>query len=55
MGVVVDNYDDDRNDLITYMIMTDNTEVDRTITDCDMVHDKLIWNKPCLLYTSRCV
>ena len=44
MGVVVDNHDDDSNDLITYMIMTDNTEVDRTIPDCDMVYDKLIWN-----------
>ena len=40
MGVAVDNYADDRNDLITYMIMTDNTEVDRTIPDDDMVHDK---------------
>ena len=28
------------------MIMTDNIEVDRTIPYDDMVHDKLIWNKP---------
>ena len=45
-GVVVDNYENDSNDFMTYMIMTDNTEVDRTITDDDMVYDKLIWNKP---------
>ena len=31
---------------MTYMIMTDNTEVDRTIPDRDMVYDKLIWNTP---------
>ena len=30
-GVVVDNYDDDSNDCITYLIRTDNTNGDRTI------------------------
>ena len=35
MGVVVDNYDD----CMTNMIMTDNTEVDRTIPNRDMVYD----------------
>ena len=31
---------------MTNMIMTDNTEVDRTIPDRDMVYAKLIWNTP---------
>ena len=39
-GVVVDSYDDDRNDFMTYMIMTDNTNGDRTIPYDDMVYDK---------------
>ena len=41
-GVVVENYDD----YMTNMIMTDNTEVDRTIPDRDMVYDKKLQNKP---------
>ena len=41
-GVAVDNY----NDYMTYMIITDNTEVDRTIPDRDMVYDKKLQNKP---------
>ena len=45
-GVVVDYYDDDSNDFITYLIRTDNTKGDRTISDREKLYDKLIQNKP---------
>ena len=38
--------DDGNNDLITYLIVTNNTKGDRTITDRDKLYDKLIWNNP---------
>ena len=47
--------DNENNDLVTYLIVTNYTEGDRTITDRDKLYDKVIWNNPCLLYTSRCV
>ena len=38
--------DNENNDLVTYLIVTNYTEGDRTITDRDKLYDKLIWNNP---------
>ena len=38
--------DNENNDLVTYLIVTNYTEGDRTITDRDKLYEKLIGNNP---------
>ena len=40
---------------IIYLTVTNHTKSDLTILDGDKLYDVIIWNNPCLLYTSRCV
>ena len=41
---VVAEVDDNVDELLTYLIMTDNTKGDRTIPDRDKLYDMVIWN-----------
>ena len=43
-GVVVDNYDGDNNDFITYLVGTDDTKGDRTILNRDKLYEIMIWS-----------
>ena len=38
--------DNGNNDFITYLVVTNNTKGDRTITNRDKLYDKLIRNNP---------
>ena len=47
--------DNDNNETVIDIIMTDHTKGDWTILGDNRLYDLITWNNPCLLYTSRCV